>query len=89
MVGNMFSKYSTMIHTNLPRNGVIFSLLCEQTRSAIYGSHKFDSHKWSTVLIVDEVKGKPRNFQACLCRSFYSTFTKSFYPYAFFYYFFL
>ena len=43
---------------------------------AIYGSQNFDSHKWPTVL-VDEVKGKPCNFKACLCGSLYSTFTKS------------
>ena len=67
-----------MIHTNLPRNCVFFPLLCELTRSAIYGSQKFDSHKWPTVL-VDEVKGKPCNFEACLCGSLYSTFTTSFY----------
>ena len=51
-----------MIHTNLPRNRVVFFLLCELTRSAIYVSKKFDSHKWTTVL-VDEVKGKPCNCQ--------------------------
>ena len=42
-----------------------------------------DSHKWPTVL-VDEVKGKPRTFEAYCCRSLYSTFTTSFYPYAFY-----
>ena len=51
-----------MIHTNVPRNCVVFLSLCELTRSAIYGSQKFDSHKWQTVF-VDEVKGKPRNFE--------------------------
>ena len=70
-----------MVHTSLPQNCVAFLLLYQLTRSAIYGSQKFDSHKWPTVL-VDEVKGKPRNFEACLCRSLYSTFTTSFYPYA-------
>ena len=40
-------------------------------------------HKWPTVLD-DEVKGKPCNFEACLCGSLYSTFTTSFYPYAFY-----
>ena len=40
-----------MIHTNLPLNRVVFLLLCELTRSAIYGSQKFDSHKWLTVLV--------------------------------------
>ena len=72
-----------MIHTNLPRNCTVFLLLCELTRSAIFGSQQFDSHKWPTVL-VDEVKGKPCNFEACLCGSLYFTFTKSFYPYAFY-----
>ena len=36
-------------------------------------------NKWPTAL-VNEVKRKPRNFEACLCRSLYSTFTTSFYP---------
>ena len=41
----------------------------------------FDSHKWPTVL-VDETKGKPSIFKACLCGSLYMfvTFTTSFYP---------
>ena len=47
-----------MIHTLLPQNCVVFILLCELTPSTIYGSQKFDSHKWPTVF-VDEVKGKP------------------------------
>ena len=71
-----------MIHTNMSRNCVVFLLLCKLTLSAIYGSQKFDSHKWSTVL-VDEVKEKPCNFETCLCGSLYSTFTTSFYQYAF------
>jgi hypothetical protein len=50
-----------MIHTNLPRNCVVFLLLCKLTRSAIYGSQKFDSHKWPTVL-VDEVIRKTEQF---------------------------
>ena len=50
-----------MIHTHLPQNCVVFFLLCELTRFAIYGSQKFDSLIWPTVF-VDEVKGKPRNF---------------------------
>ena len=70
-----------MIHPNLPRNCVVFLILCELTRLAIYGSQKLDSHKWLTVL-VDEVKGKPYNFEACLFGSLYSTFTTSFQPYA-------
>ena len=72
-----------MIYTNLPRNCVVFLLLCALTRSAIYGRQTFDSHKWLTVF-VDEVKGKPPIFEACLCGSLYSTFTTSFYPYAFY-----
>ena len=56
-----------MIHTSLPRNCVVFFLLCELTWSAIYGSKKFDSHKWP------EIKEKPGNFEAYLCRSLYST----------------
>ena len=50
-----------MIHTHLPRHFVVFLLLCVLTRSDI-GSPKFYSNKWSTVF-VDEVKGKPRNFE--------------------------
>ena len=59
--------------------------LCELTRSAIYmyGSKNFDSHKWLTEL-VDELKGKPCNLEACLCWSLYSTFTISFQSYAFY-----
>ena len=35
-----------MIHTKyLPRNCVVFLLLCKLTRSAIYGSQQIDSHK--------------------------------------------
>ena len=45
-------------------------------------SQIFDSHKWPTVL-VRRVKGKPRNFEANLCGSLYSTFKTSFKPYAF------
>ena len=71
-----------MIHTSLPRNCEAFLLLCEPTRSAIYGSQNFYSHKWPTVFD-DEVKGKPCNFEACLCGSLYSTLTTSFYPCAF------
>ena len=55
-----------MIHTSITRNCMVFILRRELTRSAIYGSQKFDSHKWLTVL-VDEVKRKPRNFKAYFC----------------------
>ena len=40
-------------------------------------------HLWPTVL-VDKVKGKPRNFEAYLCGSLYSAFKTSFQPYAFY-----
>ena len=66
-----------MIHTSITRNCVVFLLPRRQTRSAIYGSQIFDSHKWPTVL-VRKVKGKPRNFEANLCGSLYSTFKTSF-----------
>ena len=66
-----------MIHTSITQNCTVFILRRELTRSAIYGSQSFDSHKWPTVF-VDEVKRKPRNFEAHLCRSLYSTFTTSF-----------
>ena len=57
---------------------MVFLLLCELTRSAIYGSQKFDSHKlWPTVL-VDEVKGKP-----CRVIFVWIIVTTSFYPCAF------
>ena len=67
-----------MIHTSLPRNCVVFLLLRELTRSAIYGS------QIRLTVLVDEVKGKPCNFEACLCGSLYSTFKTSIYPYAFY-----
>ena len=51
----------------MPRNFTVFFLSREETRSAIYGSQ-----------LVNDVKGKPRNFDGYLCRSFYSTFTTSF-----------
>ena len=41
---------------------MVFLLLCKLTRLAIHGSQKFDSHKWPTVF-VDEVTGKPHNFE--------------------------
>ena len=72
-----------MIHTNMPRKCTVFLLTRRPTRSAIYGSQILDSHKWPTVL-VRAVKGKPRNFEANLCGSLYSTFKTSFQPYAFY-----
>ena len=67
----------------MPQNCTVFLLPRRQTRSAIYGSQIFDSHKWPTML-VRTVKGKPRNFEAYLCGSLYSTFKTSFQPYAFY-----
>ena len=66
-----------MIHTSITRNFVVFLSPRRQTRSAIYGSQVFDSHKWLTVL-VRKVKGKRHNFEANVCGSLYSTFKKSF-----------
>ena len=72
-----------MIHTNVPRNCTVFLLPRRLTRSAIYGSQIFDSHKWPTFL-VHTVKGEPRNFKVNLCGSLYSTFKTSSQPYAFY-----
>ena len=44
------------------------------------GSQIFESHIWPTVLVRTE--WKPRNFEATLCGSLYSTFKTSFQPYA-------
>ena len=90
-VCNLFNKmhgwkYVLQVEYNdphkLPLNYMVFILLCKLTRSTVNGSQKFDSHKWPTIL-VDEVKGKPCSFEACLCGSFCSTFTTSFHPYTF------
>ena len=67
----------------MPQNCAVFPLLCELTRSAIYGSQTFDSHQWPTVL-VNEVKRKPCNFECYLCGSSYSTFKISLQSYAFY-----
>ena len=69
-----------MILSSIAQNCVVFLLPRRLTRSAIYGSQIFDSHKWPTVL-VRTGKGKPRNFEANLCGSLYSTFKTSFQPY--------
>ena len=63
-----------MINTNMPRNCVVFFLPRRQTRSAIYGSQIFDSHKWPTGL-VRKVKGKPRNSRQ-ICVDHYILFLK-------------
>ena len=51
-----------MIHTNMPRNCLVFLLRRKETRLSILLSHNFDSIKWPTVLVRD-VKGKPCNFE--------------------------
>ena len=66
-----------MIHTSITRNCVVFLLPRRQSRSSNYGSQNFDSYKWPTVL-VRKAKGKPRNFEANVCGSLYSTFKTSF-----------
>ena len=38
-----------MIHTNMPRNCMVFILRCEKTRSAILWISNFYSTKWPTV----------------------------------------
>ena len=74
-----------MIHTSITRNCVGFLLPRRQIRSAIYGSQIFDPHKWPTVLYISlQSKRKPRNFEAYLCGSLYSTFKTSFQPHAFY-----
>ena len=55
-----------MIHTSITRNCVVFLLPRRRTRSAIYGSQIF--------VKIRKVKGKPRNFEANVCGSLYSTF---------------
>ena len=54
----------------MPRICTDFLLRREQTCSAIWTSQNFDSIKWPTVLVRD-IKGKPCNFEGCLCASFY------------------
>ena len=50
----------------MPRNCLVFFLSRRLTRSAIYGSQFFDSHKWPAVL-VRKVKGTLRNSrQICM-----------------------
>ena len=60
-------------HKYITRNCVVFLLPRRLTRSVMYGSQIiFDSHKWTT-LLVRKVKGKPRDFEANVCVSLYST----------------
>ena len=66
-----------MIHTSNTQNCTVFILRRELIRSAIDGSKKIMRLvQWPTVL-VDEIKGKPGNFEAYLCRSLYSTVFKT------------
>ena len=55
-----------MIHTNVPRNCVVFLSLCELTRSAIFGSQKFDSHKWQTVFVDEEKENHAISSDTCV-----------------------
>ena len=62
---------------------MIHTSIIKIARFSFYGRKQFDSNKWPTVL-VGKVKRQPRNFKAYLCRSLYSTFATSLYPYAFY-----
>ena len=73
---------STKLGDNIERKNTLVTRSCA-FRFAIYGSQFFDSHKWLTVL-VPKVKGKPRNSEANLWASMYSTFETSFQPHAFY-----
>ena len=51
--------------------------------------HTSITQNWTVFLLRHKltrsaIYGKPRNFEAYLCRSLYITFTTSFYPYAFY-----
>ena len=61
----------------MPPNCTVFLLPRELTRLAIYGSPIMADG------FVDEVKGKPPNFEAYECGSLYYTYRTSFYSYAF------
>ena len=61
----------------MPRNCTVFFLRREKnTVGHFMGVQK--------TVLVDDVKGKPRNFEAYLCRPLYSTFATSFQSYAFY-----
>ena len=66
-----------MIHTSITKNCVVCLLPRRQTRSAIYGSQIVDFYN-RPIVLVRKVKGKPRNFEANVCGSLYSTFKTSF-----------
>ena len=74
MVRKMFLKvqYNDSHKFTSKLRGILFTL---RTKTVGY-------FKWPTAF-VDEVKGKPCNFEACSCGPLYSTFTASFYPYMF------
>ena len=57
--------------------------LASKLRGYTFALRKFYSHKW-TGRVSRKVKGKPRNFEAYLCGSLYSTSKTSFQPYAFY-----
>ena len=59
-----------MIHTSITQNCMVFLKHRELTQSAILWSHNFDSTKWQTMFLCD-VRGKPCNFEACLCADHY------------------
>ena len=65
----MFQHKNIMIHTNMPRNCMIFLGRRYLTRTILW-SQVFDSIKWPTVLVRN---GKPCIFEACLCWWLYST----------------
>ena len=79
MVGKMFLK----VEYNDPHKHATKLHGFPFTPSTNMVGHLFDSHKWPTMLVC-KVKGKPRNFEANLCGSLYSTFKTSFQPYAFY-----
>ena len=56
-----------MIHTNLPRNCVVSFTVRTNTVGHFYGSPKFDSHKWLTVLVDDINKKENRAISRHVC----------------------
>ena len=58
-----------MIHPSIAQNCMVVFLLCDLTQLAIYGSQKFDCHKWLTVL-VDEVR-KTVQFRGMFVRIYF------------------
>ena len=64
-----------MIHTSITQNCTVFILLCELTRSAIYGSQSFDSHN-----MADRVcrRGKTKTFNLLKVAFTHSLYTLHF-----------